>query len=93
MPPKYKPLSVKDLAALKENLGLSNPQMADLFGLTPDNWRKYTGGKEPRPVSLQMLFFAAARLELDDATITRILERMRRLGAQIDLAPDGERQP
>ena len=91
MPPKYKPLSTQDLAALKAILSKSNPEMAELFGMSPDHWRKYTGGKEPRPVSLHMLFFAMARLELDEATIDRVLERMRQAGATIDLsAPAGD---
>jgi len=32
-----------------------------------------------------MVSFATARLELDDATIERILQRMRQIGAMIDL--------
>jgi hypothetical protein len=45
-----------------------------------------------------MLFFAMARLELSPEMIDRILDRMRRVGATIDLnadspAPDGEHQP
>lgn len=60
----YRPPGTEDLAALKAELGKSNPEMAELFGMTPENWRKYTGGKNPRPVSPHMLFFAMARLEL-----------------------------
>lgn len=92
MPPKYKPPSTQELAALKAELSKSNPEMADLFGLIPDNWRKYTGGKEPRPVSLHMLFFAMARLELSAEAIERILARMRRAGATIELESAGEQE-
>ncbi|WP_430229419.1 XRE family transcriptional regulator [Paraburkholderia tropica] len=92
MPPKYKPPSTQDLADLKVALSKSNPDMADLFGMSPDQWRKYTGGKEPRPVSLYMLFFAMARLELDAESIERVLERMRKVGAQIELSTTGEQE-
>lgn len=98
MPPKYKPPGTQDLAALKAMLSKSNPEMAELFGMDPDHWRKYTGGREPRPVSAHMLFFAMARLELSADVIERILVRMRQAGAKIDLnaAPNdtgGEPQP
>ena len=93
MPPKYRPPSTQDLAALKTTLSKSNPEMAELFGMSPEDWRKYTGGKEPRPISLHMLFFAMAQLELSAEAIERILARMRRAGATIDLTADGEPQP
>lgn len=81
---KYTPPSTSAMARLKANLGLTGKQMADLFGLAGDQqWRKYTGGHDPRIMSAQMLFFAMARLELDEPTIARILERMRECGAEI----------
>lgn len=94
MPIKYTPPNAAALASLKASLSLSNPEMADLFGMTPENWRKYTGGASPRPVSMQMLFFAAARLELSEADIKLVLARMRTIGAEIDLSDQlGEPQP
>ncbi|MGA3803673.1 XRE family transcriptional regulator [Ralstonia nicotianae] len=90
----YSPPTPQELRRLKEALGFTGEQMASLFGLAGNNqWRKYTGGEQPREMSAQMLFFGLARLELDDQSIGRILERMRKTGAQIDLAPDGEPQP
>jgi hypothetical protein len=87
MPIPYKPPSTADLARLKDELSMPNSAMADLFGMSAENWRKYTGGGSPRPVSQYMLFFAMARLELSADIIERILARMRRAGAQIDLQP------
>lgn len=89
----YHPPSPEDLARLKEELGLSSAQMAKLFGLSGGrHWRKYTGGEPPQPISPLPLFFAAARLELDAETIDRVLQRMRAIGATIDLDADGDPQ-
>lgn len=95
----YQPPSPEDLARLKEELKLSSAEMAKLFGLSGGrHWRKYTGGPEPQSISPLPLFFAMAQLELDPATLERVLQRMRRAGAKIDLnvdcpEPDGEQQP
>lgn len=90
----YQPPSPEDLARLKDELGLSSVQMAKLFGLSGGrHWRKYTGGEPPQPISPLPLFFAAARLELDQKALDRILRRMREIGAVIDLEADGEPQP
>ncbi|WP_366520235.1 XRE family transcriptional regulator [Robbsia andropogonis] len=60
--------------------------MANLFGVQSGRqWRKYTGGETPREISPHILFFAMARLELDTDTLNRILDRMRAVGATIDL--------
>jgi Pyruvate/2-oxoacid:ferredoxin oxidoreductase gamma subunit len=73
--------------------------MADLFGVSDDKqFRKYTGGKEPRKMSAQMFFFAMARLVLKQKDIEAVIERMRQEGATIDLQAssdpleDGEQQ-
>ncbi|WP_250512711.1 XRE family transcriptional regulator [Caballeronia sp. INDeC2] len=94
---KYKPPSPEDLVRLKEALGYSSAQMADLFGVaTGRQWRRYTSKPEDptnhRDMSLQMLFFATARLELDQDTFERILDRMRAYGAHVDLSADGNPQ-
>jgi hypothetical protein len=85
MPIPYKPPSTANLARLKDELSMSNSAMAELFGMSAENWRKYTGGGSPRPVSQYMLFFAMARLELSADAIERILVRMRQAGATIEL--------
>jgi hypothetical protein len=90
---QYQPPPPEELARLKDELGLSSAQMAKLFGLSGGrHWRKYTGGEEPQGISPQVLFFAMARLELDAATVARVLERMRKLGAVIDLESSGEQE-
>jgi hypothetical protein len=74
--------STADLAALKDQLGYTGAQMADLASVAGSNqWRKYTGGAAPREINPHMLFFIAARLELSDADLARILARMREIGA------------
>ena len=82
----YTPPPAEALAQLKEELGLSSVQMSDLFGLSGGrHWRKYTGGGDPPGMSPQILFFAMARLELDEPTLNRVLNRMRAIGATIEL--------
>lgn len=88
----YAPPSPEALMKLKAELGLSSAKMAQLFGVADGRqWRKYTGGD--REISPQILFFAMARLELDDATLQRVLDRMRQAGAIIDLGAGGEQEP
>lgn len=92
---QFTPPTPEDLERLKQTLGFSSTQMAELFGVaTGRQWRKYTSSTDRRDMGMHMLFFAMARLELDEATIERVLDRMRRTGARVDLsAPDGEQQP
>jgi hypothetical protein len=88
MPIKYTPPSPADLAALKNTLGLTGKQMAELAWLAGDqHWRKYTNpnADNSRQMSAQMLFTMAAQLELDATTMDRILDRMRAMGATIEL--------
>ncbi|WCM21346.1 XRE family transcriptional regulator [Paraburkholderia bryophila] len=93
MPIHYTPPTPENLRALKSELGYTGDQMASLFGLAGNNqWRKYTGGQEPRPMSLPMLFLAGALLNRT-ATVDRVFDWCRSVGATIDLVPDGEPQP
>ena len=81
----YTPATTDDLRRLKDELGFTGEQMAELFGLAGgQQWRKYTGGQEPREMTPQMLFFAAARLELEGDVLDRVVERMRAMGAQVE---------
>jgi hypothetical protein len=85
---KYFPPTPEDLRALKERLNFTGEQMAQMFGLAGNNqWRKYTGGVEPRPMSLPMLFFALA-LEDRSATVDQVLEKCRKVGAVIEFDPE-----
>lgn len=84
---QYTPPTTEDLARLKAALGFTGKQMAELFGVSADfQWRKYTGGHSPREMSMHMLFFAMARMELQPAVLERVLERMRAVGASVDLS-------
>ncbi|SRR5258708_5689640 len=94
---RYESLSTEDLARLKAKLGYTGSQMADLFGVSSDKqFRKYTGGKKPRAVSLHMLFFAMAHRVLKQKDIEAVYDAMRETGAVVDPAgvpdpePDGE---
>lgn len=92
----YTPPTPEELERLKVELGKSSGEMAELFGLANGRqWRRYLS-EDPanrRDMGMHMLFFAMARTELDDKSIARVLDRMRQVGATIDLAPDGEPQP
>jgi hypothetical protein len=101
MPIHYVPPPPEGLHAQKERLKKTGDQMADMYGLAGNNqWRKYTSGHTPRPMSLPMLFLAGA-LQNRTATVEEVFEWCRReTGAIIDLdantaspAADGEQQP
>ncbi|AJY12178.1 MULTISPECIES: hypothetical protein [Burkholderia] len=84
----YTPPKAQDLQRLKEELGRTGEQMAELFGVAGgQQWRKYTGGAAPRELSPHILFFGAARLALNDEEFARVLRKMRAIGAEIDVAP------
>ncbi|WP_233863030.1 XRE family transcriptional regulator [Paraburkholderia adhaesiva] len=88
MPIKYTPPSPEDLAELKSELGLTGKQMAELAWLAGDqHWRKYTNPNPAtaRQMSSHMLFTMAAQLELSPEMIEKVLNRMRSMGATIDL--------
>ncbi|AVA33376.1 transcriptional regulator [Cupriavidus metallidurans] len=77
--------STDDLAALKMQLAMTGDQMAELAAVAGSNqWRKYTGGREPRSVGPHMLFWIAARLQLSEEELAAVLAKMRELGASFD---------
>ncbi|WP_039058831.1 hypothetical protein [Enterobacter sp. Bisph1] len=81
----YTPPSPEYLAQLKEFLGRTGAQMADLAGLAGSNhWRKYTGGESPRVMGMHMLFFIAAQLALSEEELEKVVDKMRELGANIN---------
>ncbi|SKC78217.1 hypothetical protein SAMN05445504_2357 [Burkholderia sp. CF099] len=101
MPIHYVPPPVQGLRAQQERLKKTGSQMAEMYGLAGNNqWRKYTTGQDPRPMSLPMLFLAGA-LQNRTATVDEVFDWCRReTGAVIDLdastaspAVDGEPQP
>jgi hypothetical protein len=73
---------------------MTGEQLAELFGLAGgQQWRKYTGGSDPREMSAQMLFFGAARLVLDEMAIARVVEKMRAIGGEVVLSPNPAEAP
>jgi hypothetical protein len=80
----YTPPSPDDLNHLKEDLGYTGNQMADLAGVASNSqWRKYTGGAEPRAMSPHILFYIAAQLELDESELKRVTDKMKEIGAGV----------
>ncbi|EBP6707481.1 helix-turn-helix transcriptional regulator, partial [Salmonella enterica] len=69
----YTPPTPEDLNQLKETLGYTGAQMANLAGVASNSqWRKYTGGESPRAMSPHILFFMAAQLILSEDDINKI---------------------
>jgi hypothetical protein len=84
MPIRYEPPTSQDLRSLKDRLGYSGKQMADLFGLaSSQQWHKYCGGNEPREMSLPMLFLAMALLNRS-ATVEQVFDLCRQAGAKVE---------
>lgn len=82
----YTPPTTDDLQRLKDSLGYTGAQMADLAGVSGSNqWRKYTGGAEPRQVNMHMMFFIAARLTLPEAQFGEVLAKMAEMGALVGM--------
>lgn len=80
----YTPPTPDDLNQLKEQLGYTGTQMADLAGVASNSqWRKYTGGESPRAMSPHILFFMAAQLALSDKELDSVLKKMQEIGATI----------
>lgn len=81
----YQPPTASELAQLKARLKLTSQQMADLAGLAGGaQWRKYTGGAEPRTMGQHMHFYFAALLTLEDDQLERVYACMRDHGAAVD---------
>jgi len=87
---RYVPPTPEDLRRVKDELGRTGDQMADLFGLGGGHqWRKYTGGDAPREMSAHMLFFGAARLVLDAAALQAVVDRVQAMGGTLQVNADG----
>lgn len=84
----YGPPTPDDLARLKSQLDFTGAQMADLAGLAQGaQWRKYTGGVDPRTLGSHMHFYMAALLTLTDDELARVVATMRDHGAEVELGP------
>lgn len=81
---EYTPPSHLDLQRLKDDLGYTGKQMAELACVGEQHWRKYTGGASPKPMPYPNLFHIAAQLELSPNELERVYARMRTIGGQFD---------
>lgn len=89
----YAPPSPEDLQRLKNALGYTGDQMAELAGVSGNRqWRKYTGGEQPREMGPAMLFLLAARLVLSPAELERIAQQMRAIGAEVEFSAESSVQ-
>jgi hypothetical protein len=80
----YTSPSSDDLNRLKDELGYTGSQMANLTGVASNSqWRKYTGGESPRAMSLHILFYMAAQLALGLKELKLVLDKMQDIGAAI----------
>lgn len=81
---EYAPPASIELEELKERLGFTGTQMAELAGVTSDSqWRKYTNSNTPRAISFHMLFFMASQLTLPETVLSEIINKMKEIGAQV----------
>lgn len=81
---EYTPPTTEDLEQLKTALGYTGKQMANLACVASNSqWRKYTGGVEPRAMSPHILFFMSAQLVLSKIELDCILTKMVDIGADI----------
>ncbi len=82
---EYSSPAPSDLIELKESLSYTGNQMADLAGVASNSqWRKYTGGENPRGMSQHILFYIAAQLELSEDELSRVVKKMADIGAKIN---------
>ncbi|HYP71123.1 MAG TPA: XRE family transcriptional regulator [Variovorax sp.] len=91
----YRAPTPRDLQLLKEHFGLTAYEMARLFAVQPEQWRKHTGGQSPREISVTRAFFMAAFQVLGDEEIERIVAYMASFGAvwNTDVEPPSRPQP
>lgn len=82
---EYSPPTTDDLIRLKDKLGYTGNQMADLAGVASNSqWRKYTGGEVPRALSPHILFYMAAQLALEENDLKKITDKMKEMGADFE---------
>lgn len=85
---EYRAPTPEDLARLKEELGYTRPQMADLAGLGKGSqWSKYASGSANREISMHMHFYMAALLTLTSEQLEQVVATMGSQGAHVELGP------
>jgi hypothetical protein len=91
MPIQFSEPSTEDLAELKRRRNATGKEMAEIFWLGGDQqWRKYTGGKEPRKMGPHVAFLGAARMVLTEEEFNRVLQFMETFGAHVKQVPADE---
>ncbi|HGL4258417.1 TPA: XRE family transcriptional regulator [Burkholderia dolosa] len=91
MPIQFNEPSTEDLAELKRRRNATGKEMAEAFWLGSDQqWRKYTGGKEPRKMGPHVAFVGAAHMALTEEEFNRVLQFMETFGAHVKQVPAGE---
>jgi hypothetical protein len=94
----YLPLPREGLQRLKEELALTNSQMAEMFGIAAGGqFHKYTSDKERREMGFHVLMYGMLNLALmrgiPISSPEVLFDLARSYGAVIEPARDGERQP
>jgi hypothetical protein len=86
---KYQPPSSETLRRLKERLGYTNGQMADLFGVsTGRQFHKYLSDEDKREMGFHVLMYGAIQLALMAGPVTNIeqvFDAARSIGAMIEM--------
>ncbi|MDS0802847.1 XRE family transcriptional regulator [Burkholderia cenocepacia] len=84
---KYQPPSGELLRQLKERLGFTNAEMAELFGVaTGRQFHKYLSEEDKREMGFHVLMYGAMNLALKGGPITnveQVFEVARSIGAKI----------
>ncbi|MDN7875459.1 MULTISPECIES: XRE family transcriptional regulator [Burkholderia cepacia complex] len=85
----YQPPSSETLRQLKERLGYTNGQMADLFGVsTGRQFHKYLSDEDKREMGFHVLMYGAMQLALRTgpiASVDQVFDAARSIGATIEL--------
>jgi hypothetical protein len=85
----YQPPGSGALRELKERLGYTNGQMADLFGVsTGRQFHKYISDEDKREMGFHVLMYGVLQLLLKDgavAEVEQLYAKARELGATIEV--------
>lgn len=86
---KYRPPSSESLRLLKERLGYTNGEMAELFGVTTGRqFHKYLSEEDKREMGFHVLIFGALQLGLMAGPLTsidQVFDMGRSIGATIEI--------
>lgn len=93
----YRPPPRQELQRLKEALGFTNSQMAELFGVSKaTQFHKYLSNKDTRDMGFHVLMYGMLGLALLRGirvlSVEQLHDLARSYGAVIDLSPDAGEQ-